>query len=126
MTGSHAVIIDDHWANIDVLGRLLAQEGITHNGISSPASALEIMDQLERVDVIFLDLELPNCDPLVLRTQLKHRFAASPIIAYTVHTSYVNYARQAGFDGFLGKPVSTLDFPNNIWRILSGESIWEF
>jgi two-component system cell cycle response regulator DivK len=31
----------------------------------------------------------------------------------------------AGFDGFIGKPISRSRFPRQIRRILSGEPVWE-
>ena len=31
----------------------------------------------------------------------------------------------AGFDGFIGKPISRSRFPKQIRRILSGEPVWE-
>jgi two-component system cell cycle response regulator DivK len=34
-------------------------------------------------------------------------------------------ARQAGFDGFLSKPLDADVFPEQVRRILSGESVWE-
>jgi two-component system cell cycle response regulator DivK len=34
-------------------------------------------------------------------------------------------ARQAGFDGFLGKPLDMDRFPDQVRRILAGEPVWE-
>jgi two-component system cell cycle response regulator DivK len=34
-------------------------------------------------------------------------------------------ARQAGFDGFLGKPIDPDKFPDQIRRVLQGEQIWD-
>ncbi|MBA3532292.1 MAG: response regulator, partial [Ardenticatenales bacterium] len=34
-------------------------------------------------------------------------------------------ARQAGFNGFIGKPLSSKRFPEQIRRILRGEAVWE-
>jgi two-component system, cell cycle response regulator DivK len=34
-------------------------------------------------------------------------------------------AREAGFDGFLSKPIDVDRFPEQIGRILAGEAIWE-
>jgi two-component system cell cycle response regulator DivK len=34
-------------------------------------------------------------------------------------------AKNAGFDGFLGKPIDPDKFPDQIIRILQGHSIWD-
>ena len=49
------------------------------------------------------------------------------VIAVTAEASLeqINKARAAGFDGFLGKPLDMDRFPDQIRRILAGESVWE-
>jgi two-component system cell cycle response regulator DivK len=37
----------------------------------------------------------------------------------------LNRAREAGFDGFLGKPLDPDRFPEQIRRLLRGEQVWE-
>jgi len=37
----------------------------------------------------------------------------------------MNKARDAGFDGFLGKPLDPDRFPEQIRRVLAGEAVWE-
>jgi two-component system cell cycle response regulator DivK len=34
-------------------------------------------------------------------------------------------AQDAGFDGFLGKPLNRKRFPDQVRRIINGESVWE-
>jgi two-component system cell cycle response regulator DivK len=34
-------------------------------------------------------------------------------------------AREANFDGFIGKPLNPDHFPDQIRQILSGEPVWE-
>jgi two-component system cell cycle response regulator DivK len=46
-------------------------------------------------------------------------------IAYTVHVSEISLAHKHGFDGFIGKPLDSERFPNQLARILSGEHVWE-
>jgi two-component system cell cycle response regulator DivK len=79
------------------------------------------------VDVVFLDLEFPNSDGFQLIHELRAQPALAnvPIIAYTVHTSEQNEAQAAGFDGFIGKPLNVNRFPDQLRRILNGESVWE-
>ena len=71
---------------------------------------------------------MPNGDYYQLFRNIKAdpRLAEVPVIAYTVHTSEIEQARQVGFDGFLGKPLSTTEFPDQIQRILRGEQVWSY
>jgi two-component system cell cycle response regulator DivK len=82
---------------------------------------------LDAIDVVFLDLEMPNYDGFNLLTDLKAdaRLSHVQIIAYTVHTSEIDEARQAGFDGFLGKPLDIKRFPDQLERILNRQPVWE-
>jgi len=49
------------------------------------------------------------------------------VVAVTAEASLeqMTKARTAGFDGFLGKPLDMDRFPDQIRRILAGESVWE-
>jgi two-component system cell cycle response regulator DivK len=38
----------------------------------------------------------------------------------------MNKAKNANFDGFIGKPLDPDRFPDQIRRILTGVSVWEF
>lgn len=123
---SHALIIDDKQMNIDVLTMLLGHENVSFTSLTSPRHLDEVIEETE-IDVIFLDLELPNNDGFDILQDMKadSRFTDIPIIAYTVHTSEIDRARRAGFDGFLGKPLNTQRFAQQLERILKGEKIWE-
>ena len=48
-----------------------------------------------------------------------------PVVAYTTHTSHLNSVKQAGFNGMLGKPLDSRQFPDQLTRILAGEAVWE-
>jgi CheY-like chemotaxis protein len=126
MTEYHALIVDDKSTNIDVLALLLEREGVAHTAVTSPRHVLGTVDRVEPIDVVFLDLEMPNGDYYQMLHQLKGhpRLAGVPIVAYTVHTSEIDTARQAGFDSFLGKPLQVSDFPRHFRRIMNGESVW--
>lgn len=126
MASRHAIIIDDQPINIDVLALLLAREDVAVTAVDSPAQVMTIINQAEQIDVIFLDLEMPSISYYYLLLELKAlpRLSSVPIIAYTVHTSEIESARAAGFDGFLGKPLQISVFPEQLRRILNGEAVW--
>jgi CheY-like chemotaxis protein len=124
----HALIIDDQISNIEVLSLLLEPEGVTYSGVTSPRDVLPMLDQIPKLDVVFLDLEMPNIDGYEVLGVLKAdpRLAGIPIVAYTIHTSEMSAAQSAGFDSFLGKPLRTAEFSQQLRQILSGEQVWSY
>jgi two-component system cell cycle response regulator DivK len=128
MLGQHALIIDDTPDNVQVLRMLLEREGLTTSAALKSYDVPDALDQLEQVDVIFLDLEMHNGDYYSLLNDLKAnpRLYGVPVIAYTVHISEIDNARKAGFDGFIAKPIKMTDFPAHLRRILDGQPVWVY
>ena len=122
-----ALVIDDNEMNLETLRVLLRKEGVSAITFSSPNQLESQLDEVDDVQVVFLDLEFPNHNGLELVKDMKSlpQFSHVPIIAYSVHISELNEVRQAGFDGFIGKPLDTQQFPNQLQRVLAGESIWD-
>lgn len=127
MGSPHALIIEDNSNNSEVLAILLELQGVASSNVRSTRQVASTIEQLEHVDVIFLDLEFPYGDGFSVFKLLRSdpRYAAIPIIAYSVHISQVDKVRAAGFQGFLGKPLSIEQFPDQLRRILSGIAVWE-
>lgn len=125
MTDTHALIIDDNPLNVDVLVQLLRPLNVDSTVVLNPLEIENIVQQLAGVDVVFLDLEMPDRDGYeVFRTLKGQHGITAPIVAYTVHTSEANNAAQMGFDGFLAKPLDADRFPEVLRRILDGERVW--
>lgn len=121
-----ALIIDDNLGNIEVLSKLLALQGVSVQSAISPRAIPESLGPGE-VQVVFLDLEFPNDSGLDALQALRAdpRLSQARFVAYTVHTSEQNETQAAGFDAFLGKPLSVDRFPDQLRRILGGEPVWE-
>lgn len=122
----HALIIDDNSTNLDVISYMLQAEDIQVTVIQNLENLEDVLNTLPRIDVVFLDLEMPEADGYEVLTFLTETAQISaPIVAYTAHVSEMNTARNLGFHGFLGKPLQSDRFPNQLARILNGESVWE-
>ncbi|MBN1564784.1 MAG: response regulator [Anaerolineae bacterium] len=125
--GVQALIIEDDQTSINVLTRLLDQLSVGAAVIQDTAQAEISLREVARPDVIFLDLEMPalNGYNVLQLIQKDEFFNDVPVVAYTTHISHMNDARRAGFNGFLGKPLDKNQFPDQLARILNGESVWE-
>lgn len=127
-TGKHAVIIEDNTLNSYVLQLMLNLHHISSSVVASPLLLDEVLQELHTpVDIIFLDLELPVKSGFELLTELRANPSLQqvPIVAYSVHTSELHAAREAGFHSFLGKPLNVRNFPHQLNRILKGQPVWE-
>lgn len=126
MNQTHALLIDDNRQNLRVLRQLLTKQGVTSTDILTADDLNRVLPTLDTVDVVFVDLEMPDMDGYGVKEMLRaSHIAHAPIIAYTVHVSEINHTRQRGFDGFLGKPLDSARFPDQLARILRGEAVWE-
>jgi two-component system, cell cycle response regulator DivK len=126
MAKTHALIVDDDSNNLGILAEMLTLEGVDYTQVQNPAHLEGVLQKLKKVDIIFLDLELPVLNGYQLLEKFKQdeRFASVPIVAYTVHVSEINHARELGFHSFIGKPLDADAFPQQISRILNGERVW--
>ena len=124
---TQALIIDDNQSNINVLGLLLQNEGMTYTQVLHPVEIDKAVASGGPFSVVFLDLEFPanNGFTIIERLRGMDALAGVPIVAYSVHISEIELTRQAGFDGFLGKPLDADRFADQLQRILGGEQVWE-
>lgn len=126
MSNVNALIIEDNEYNIQILEHLLTLQGMNYAIVRHPLQLDNVIQSLDNIDIVFLDLELPNMTGFEVFELLKTNYdIKSPIVAYTVHTDKMNQARRHGFHSFLGKPVSIDRFFENIQRILNNEPVWE-
>jgi CheY-like chemotaxis protein len=126
MSHSHALIIEDNNKNVQVLGNMLSKEGLTHTDILDSTLVAGVLQELDQVDVIFLDLEMQDLNGYDILQMLKSdvRFNSVPVVAYTVHVSEINTAYEYGFHSFLAKPLDSDRFPEQLAMILRGERVW--
>lgn len=125
------LIVEDNVRNYALLARLLVFLGVKQTEWKrSGWQVLEFArDTMPQVDLILLDIHLPEEDgyEVLERFRKEERFANTLIVAVTADVSQANLnrAKQAGFDGFLAKPINVDLFPEQIRRVLQGESVWD-
>ncbi|MCL7451697.1 MAG: response regulator [Anaerolineae bacterium] len=127
----NVLIVEDSVRNYALLARLLSFMGVKQTEWRrSGWQVLEFArDVLPQVDLILLDIHLPEEDGYKVLARLREdgRFRDTRVVAVTADVSDVNLSRAkaVGFDGFLAKPINVDLFPDQIRRILSGELVWD-
>ncbi|HEX3053125.1 MAG TPA: response regulator [Aggregatilineaceae bacterium] len=126
MAIAHALIIDDDAYNVHVMERLLDHEDISYTSITDSTELEAVLQRLEKVDVIFVDLEMPKRDGYEVLDILKNKMGiVVPIVACTVHTAEIKTTRKLGFFSFVAKPLEMNRFLDHVHRILNGEPVWD-
>ncbi|HEX8993399.1 MAG TPA: response regulator [Anaerolineales bacterium] len=124
------LVVEDNVSNFVLIARMLGYLGIHCEWKTSGYEVLEYADTLPRLDLILMDIRLPYEDGYGAQQKLRaaDRFKTVPIVAVTAEASLdqMKRAKDAGFDGFLGKPLDPDRFPDQIRRILNGEQVWEY
>ena len=96
---------------------------------SSENVVMEIEALPEQPDIIFLDINLKPLTGYEVQSLLREHddYRHKKIIALTASATAADMRqmREAGFDGAIEKPLSHMTFPQQIQRILDGQTVWE-
>ena len=110
------LIVEDNLNNFILMTRLLAFLGVKKcEWKASGWKVLEFAETLGNINLILMDIALPDADGFESLASLRSHpgFQEVPIVAVTADVSAKNVARarEAGFNGFIGKPLDPDRFP---------------
>ena len=118
---STILIVEDNEKNMKLARDLLQAKG--YQTIEAVNGEEGVRLGLAHVpDLVLMDIQLPDIDGIEAFSRLRAdpRTAAVPVIAFTASVTAGDRSRitQAGFDGFLGKPINLKEFLATIARML--------
>jgi signal transduction histidine kinase/CheY-like chemotaxis protein len=119
------LVVDDHDLNRELARTLLERRGcrvlLAHNGQEGAHVA-----RAEQPDLVLMDLAMPVMDGIAAARELKADPATSeiPLIAFTAlaMSGDEQRAREAGFDGYLTKPLETRALDAALDKFLNPEA----
>jgi two-component system, cell cycle response regulator DivK len=125
-----ALVVEDDAGGMAIIGVMMrflnikAYINTTGEGVVQMARAMH-----PRPDIVFCDINLPRTNGYEVLKELRSDpdLEATLIIAVTAQDAdtEIPKAREAGFDGYIGKPLNRMRFPKQLRRILAGEDVWE-
>jgi len=123
------LVVEDNVSNFVLIARMLGYMGIHCEWKTSGYEVVEYADTLPRLDLILMDIRLPYEDGYGALKKIRNSptLKDTKVVAVTAEANMEQMAKSknAGFDGFIGKPLDPDRFPDQIKRILAGDQIWE-
>ena len=119
------LIVEDSPDNMKLFRTLLTLKGHEVTGLAGGAG---LLDEIERgaPDLVLMDIQLPGKDGFALLREIRSSpYGTVRVIALTAHamTGDRERAMQAGFDGYITKPIDVRNFPDQVQRGLAGERL---
>ena len=114
------LVVEDNPDNMKLVRTVLGVRGHTVVELPGGEGLLETVRQT-RPDLVILDIQLPGADGFQLLARLKeHVEDLPPVVALTAHSMAGDRERamQAGFNGYLTKPIDVATFGRTIESFL--------
>jgi len=122
-------MVEDNLANKAIQTMLLERQGAKIGIERWGQNTMEHLRAFMPVDIIILDLMLPNNITgydIFQDIRSNKEFDDIPLVAVSASnpSEAIPRARESGFSGFISKPVDFDRFPEQIAALIEGESIW--
>jgi CheY-like chemotaxis protein len=122
-------VIEDNVTNLAVFATALRRQGVIVIQDAWNSNTTEFLLNNLPLDLILLDIMLRrgiNGYKVFEEWQMKPELSAIPVIAVSSLDSEIEIpkAKEMGFAGFIGKPISLVNFPKQIATCIAGENVW--
>lgn len=120
------LVVDDNAASRELLRAVLKGPDREILEACHGGQALEVIAR-DAPDLVLLDIEMPVMDGFGVLRRLREdpRFAALPVVAVTAHAMQgaEESALNAGFSGYITKPIRPADVRRQVAALLRSETI---
>ena len=129
LKGKRIFLTEDNLTNRSVMQLLLERDGAVFAFERWGFDTLERLQKFGPVDIILLDLMLPNgITGLDLYDQIRSvpAFNEVPIVAVSAKDPGIAIpeVQAKGFNGFIAKPINRLRFTQQVAWVIEGKSVW--
>ena len=122
---SKILIVEDSPDNMKLFRTVLTLKGHEVTGLPGGEGLLETIERTAP-ELVLMDIQLPGQDGFALLREIRQSpFSALRVVALTAHamTGDRERALEAGFDGYITKPIDIRNFPTQVSRALTGERV---
>lgn len=119
------LIVEDSPDNMKLFRSLLTLKGHEVTGLSGGEGLLDTIASVSP-ELVLMDIQLPGKDGFALLQEIRQSpYQHLQVLALTAHamTGDRERALEAGFDGYITKPIEIRNFPEQVRRALAGETL---
>lgn len=126
----NALVVEDDAGGMAIIGVMMRYLGIKAYINTSGQGVVEMAHAMKPLpNMIFLDINLPRTSGYEILKQIRadEKLKGVKVIAVTAQDAdtEIPKCKEAGFNGYIGKPLSRSRFPRQLRRILNNEEVWE-
>ncbi len=119
------LVVEDSPDNMKLVSTILRLKGHVIHELMDGEGMLALI-AAERPDLVLMDIQLPGKDGFELLEEIRR--SSTPmlrVVALTAHAMSGDRDRalEAGFDGYITKPIDVRGFPVQVERALKGEIV---
>lgn len=114
------LIVEDYEGTVTILSEMIASMGLDFDIAQTGLEALNKWNS-NSYGLVLMDIQMPEMDGITALTQIRNieqerGLLRTPVIAMTAHAFLEDQSKclEAGFDGYLAKPVSSDELINKI------------
>jgi PAS domain S-box-containing protein len=124
MPAAHVLVVDDSEENRDLIRLVLQHQGVVVTVACNGVEALQILHN-NTYQLILMDVQMPEMDGYTAVGKMRERGLTTPVVALTAHAmkGIEQKCLQAGFDGYLGKPVKIDDLLERVASYIGGKRV---
>lgn len=122
---ANILVVEDSPDNMKLVTTILRLKGHVVRELMDGEGLLEAL-AAERPDLVLMDIQLPGRDGFALLEEIRRSpWRSLRVVALTAHAMSGDRDRalEAGFDGYITKPIDVRRFPEQVARALGGEEV---
>jgi two-component system cell cycle response regulator DivK len=125
-----ALVVEDDAGGVAILSILMRYLGIRAYVNKTGQGVVEMGHTMHPPPtIVLLDINLPRTSGYEVLEEIRADDELKDVIVVAVTAqdadTEIPKCKAAGFDAFIGKPISRKRFPRQLRRVLDGESVWE-